>query len=150
MIKKKFEQKEKNFSLFKNQWKKSFKQPDLTGKLIFGEDTYNLAAWVKDNIVSVSATTGYVKGESAGTTVEFKLKINDRKSKDTHPDRVGEVTFHDVTYSVGAYKKNSEKVGDYLTGSVRDLYVRDETEEESEQHNKENSSTSDGNFDFDF
>lgn len=120
MTNKKFEQRDNTFSIFKNKFKKTFKQPDFTGKLRFDNQDNSIALWSKDDKIQGKISIGFVDKDNTGLSVEIELKKNPFKKEDKHPDRIAGIVIDGVAYSVAAWNKVSQNGLKYLTGSIKE------------------------------
>ncbi len=121
-MKDKFVPKEKSITIFINTYKKKAKQPDFTGKIILDGETLLIAMWKakEGNDIKGKVTVGFEKGVSTGEQFDIVLTVNERKTEDKHPDRVGTVILKGKEYSVGVYKQISKSGLKYLSGKMRE------------------------------
>lgn len=131
-----YERKDLSFSIFKNDYKKTLKQPDLTGQLRFEDKDHSIALWVKGDELRGKINIDYVDKVHTGDSINFVLKKNKNKKEDNHPDRIGEVTLKGVNYDVGAYNNTSKNGLKFIAGSLRE--PRDTTDLEKPVTNEDN------------
>ena len=112
-----YQHKTNSGTLFTNDYKKTDKHPDHRGGGNIGGDPWDLAAWERDDALSVQVSEPWVKGQqSRGECFNGRLAVYEAKDADEEnaPAYSGDVIVKDVNYQIRAWENEGQR-GTYLS-----------------------------------
>ncbi len=112
-----YQHKTNSGTLFSNDYKKTDRHPDHRGGGNIGGEAWDLAAWKKDDAISVQVSEPWVKGQqSRGESYNGRIAPYEPKDgeEENVPAYFGDVVVKDVTYQIRAWENEGQK-GTYLS-----------------------------------